>query len=325
MTPYTLDRTRYAASIILSITYGRPSPSFKSDPDVALIYQCLQNLGRALRPGAHLVDDFPWLKHIPFYGRALREQHAVELDLFQRQMQGVRNDLAAGNARKSFGKYLIEAQNELALSDDEIAYLAGSMFGAGSDTTASALRFICMAAACFPEAQKRVQDELDEVIGPDRLPTFADWDALPQAHAFFLEVFRWRPATVSGMQHRAIEDIIYNGYRIPAGATIIPNHWSIGRDPSVFANGDAFNPQRWIDVQGNLSEDPKFPTFGFGRRLCPGSAVATRSLFINTALLLQSFRVREDAGHPIDTLAVREGVIMQPAHFKVRFEVRREG
>jgi cytochrome P450 len=69
---------------------------------------------------------------------------------------------------QSFGKYLLERQQELELSDNETAYLAGSMFGAGSDTTASAISISIMAAACFPKAQAKVQEELDNVIGKER-------------------------------------------------------------------------------------------------------------------------------------------------------------
>ena len=54
------------------------------------------------------------------------------------------------------------------MSDNETAYLAGSMFGAGSDTTASAISVAVMAAACYPEAQRWVQEELDQVLGKDR-------------------------------------------------------------------------------------------------------------------------------------------------------------
>jgi len=53
----------------------------------------------------------------------------------------------------------------LELTDDETAYLAGSMFGAGSDTTASGISIAVMAAATHPEAQRRVQEELDAVLG----------------------------------------------------------------------------------------------------------------------------------------------------------------
>ena len=69
---------------------------------------------------------------------------------------------------QSFGKYLLERQKELELSDNETAYLAGSMFGAGSDTTASAISISILAAACYPEAHAKVREELDKVIGKER-------------------------------------------------------------------------------------------------------------------------------------------------------------
>jgi len=68
----------------------------------------------------------------------------------------------------SFGKYLLEKQKEFELSEDETAYLAGSMFGAGSDTTASAISIGVLAAACYPKAQAKVQEELDAVVGRER-------------------------------------------------------------------------------------------------------------------------------------------------------------
>lgn len=40
----------------------------------------------------------------------------------------------AGEAGPSFGRYLLENQNTHKLSYEEMAYLAGSLFGAGSDT-----------------------------------------------------------------------------------------------------------------------------------------------------------------------------------------------
>jgi len=105
------------------------------------MYSMLFNLGQAMRPGAWAVDQIPLLKYIPFYARTLREQHRQELGLFRKQLQGVRNDLvrlyslatgeslmldkAAGGAPSSFGRYLLESQKDLGLSDDELAYLAG--------------------------------------------------------------------------------------------------------------------------------------------------------------------------------------------------------
>jgi cytochrome P450 len=98
----------------------------------------------------------------------------------------------------SFAKYLLENQSTLALTFDQTAYLAGSIFGAGSDTTASAISIGVLAAACFPEEARRVKEELDSVVGAGRPPTLADQDALPRTYAFVMETFRWRPVTAGG-------------------------------------------------------------------------------------------------------------------------------
>jgi cytochrome P450 len=84
----------------------------------------------------------------------------------------------------SFGKYLIERQEELDLSDDQAAYLAGSMFGAGSDTTAAGISVGVLAAACYPEAQAKVQEELDAVVGSERR-TYRTEPSLP---LFFVDL-----------------------------------------------------------------------------------------------------------------------------------------
>lgn len=100
------------------------------------------------------------------------------------------------------------------------------MFGAGSDTSASAVSVAVMAATCYPDAAKVVQNELDAVVGKGRgklgyavyavdliflflAPTFADQDSLPQTMAFVLESFRWRPVTSGGFPHKATKDIIW--------------------------------------------------------------------------------------------------------------------
>ena len=133
-----------------------------------------------------------------------------ELTLFKSQLQSVRQKMECGEeVPQSFGKYLLERQKELELSDDETAYLAGSMFGAGSDTTASAISISVLAAACYPKEQQRVWDELESVVGRERPPTMEDQDKLPRTMAWVLETFRWRPVTAGGFPHRSTRDIIW--------------------------------------------------------------------------------------------------------------------
>jgi len=136
-------------------------------------------------------------RYVPGYLQELRDGHAEELDLFKRQLSEVRlkavgwrflfvgcHGLFVIQERgeqipDSFGKYLLEKQKELGLSDNETAYLAGSMFGAGSDTTASAISITVLAAACYPKAQAKVQEELDAAVGRERgMYTFEWFDRL---------------------------------------------------------------------------------------------------------------------------------------------------
>ncbi|KAI0319946.1 cytochrome P450 [Amylostereum chailletii] len=326
---------RYSASVILSITYGRPSPGKKYDPDIAEAEEGLMRFSQCLHPGAYLVNEHPWLRHVLFYGRDLRKQSRAELAFFRRLMEGVRADMAGDvdAAAPSLTKYLLENRlgGETGLTDDELAYFSGSMFAAGIDTTAAGISYAIMAAACHPDAQAQVQSELDSVVGGERCPTFSDFDALPLLRAFVLETLRWRPISAAGIQHRATQDIVYGEYVIPKGAVVVANHWAISRDPALFDDADAFNLARWFDtdredadVGGHvrLRHDLIFPGFGFGRRVCPGQDLALSSLTLNIASLLHTFEISQDPARPIDSMDLRESLNVQPRPFVARFRVR---
>lgn len=92
----------------------------------------------------------------------------------------------------------------------------------------------------YPEVQTRAQQELDSVVGRDRLPEFTDSPSLPYINALIKELFRWNPVAPLGMvyaltlrlvlskkglPHMVTNDDIYDGYFIPAGSLIIGNTW----------------------------------------------------------------------------------------------------
>ena len=87
-----------------------------------------------------------------------------------------------------------------------------------------------------PDAQKAAQTELDAVVGSQRLPEFADESSLPYVCALIRECLRWRPVLPLGLPHRAIEEDVYRGYRIPKGAMLLPNTWSAQRAHSGFTH-----------------------------------------------------------------------------------------
>ncbi|KAK0209427.1 cytochrome P450 [Armillaria fumosa] len=283
----------YAESLILSLAYGRTVSVDVNEPEIVAIRRSLKRVGSAVRLGAYTVDEYPFLQYLPLYGRELRSWHNDELSLYQRQI--------ADTVQSCFAKYLLENQAKLRLNHDELTYLAGTMFGAGSTTTANA------------------------VVGRKRVPTFDDYVDLPRVMAFVLESYRWRPVGGSGFAHRSSKDTIWRNYCIPKDAMVIGDHWPICRDPSVFANPEVFDPTHWFDDNGSLRSDASLFNFGFGRRVCPGRHVADRSLFITTALLLWAFRITEDENPPIDQRNFKgEGISITPEVFDVYFERRVE-
>lgn len=79
----------------------------------------------------------------------------------------------------SFSKRLIKEQEASGLSWGEVGNLTSNLIGGGVDTTSSSMVSFILATCCFPEKQRRAQEELDRAVGRDRMSTWEDEDALP--------------------------------------------------------------------------------------------------------------------------------------------------
>jgi cytochrome P450 len=79
----------------------------------------------------------------------------------------------------------------------------------------------------YPEVQKKAQEEIDRVIGSDRLPVNADKPNLPYIEAVMKETHRWHPVAPLGVAHASKNEDEYSGYRIPGGAIMVPNIWFV--------------------------------------------------------------------------------------------------
>jgi len=51
----------------------------------------------------------------------------------------------------------------------------------------------------FPGVQTKAQEEIDRVVGNDRLPVLADRDSLPYLSALQSEIYRWEPVVPTGL------------------------------------------------------------------------------------------------------------------------------
>ncbi|KAG2063856.1 cytochrome P450 [Suillus decipiens] len=297
----------YAATTIMKIAYGKTTLTSATDPEIREVRQLVGRFRTVSRHGYYLVDSIPWLKYLPWYAPELRDDFKRSKRLYTDQLNRVRQQIRNNeDIGPSFSKYILENEDLYGLTEIETAYLCGVFFSAGTETTAVAICTVLTVAARFPEEQAKVQAELDEIIGRERAPTFADKPSLPRLEAFISEALRWRPLVPEGLPHRTTED---ENYCIPAGTTVTGNHWAISRDPEVYPEPDAFKPQRWIDDQGHLRDDLTFFVYGFGRRICPGLHIANRSVFINSLLILWAFKLSLDPTKPQDDFGFMNAAI----------------
>ncbi|KAF7346379.1 O-methylsterigmatocystin oxidoreductase [Mycena sanguinolenta] len=241
----------------------------------------------------------------------------------------VKRNVRDGMDSKSVVARLLAA-NQARGRDDEIAIqqVAAVAYGAGADTTVSALASFFLAMALHPDIQRKAQTEIDAVVGTHQLPEFKDRPSLPYVEAIYREVMRWKPVFPLGVAHASSEDDIYNGYFIPKGTTVISNIWAMTRDESIYLEPERFNPDRFFTEDGKLNDDDIILTFGFGRRICVGRHIADASVWGTIVSVLSTFNIakaKDASGKEIDIEpSYSGGMISHPEPFVCSITLRSE-
>ncbi|KAG5732706.1 O-methylsterigmatocystin oxidoreductase [Termitomyces sp. T112] len=325
------DNLRHmAGETIMALTYGLKIKP-KNDPWVAMAAQSVLPLFKAAVPGAFLVDSIPILKHVPdwmpFAGFKRKAKHwrKQALNMINMPYEAAKRNIENGDTNPSFISRSLQKMDELRdieLQEYIIKSIAGTMYTAGSDTTVSVIAFCILGLLDNPAVIKKAQEELDRVIGPNQLPTFADEDALPYITAITKETLRWKAITPIALPHLLSIDDEYMGYRLPKGSIIIPNVWAMLRDERVYPDPLSFNPDRFIK-DGKLNpnvRDPMHVAFGFGRRICPARHTAFSSAWITIASILATFHItkaRSESGEIIEpSHEYHPAIVCSPLPFK---------
>ncbi|KAF9646067.1 cytochrome P450 [Thelephora ganbajun] len=298
-----LDHTQFVTgALVMEMTYGMDIKSHE-DKFLQAAERAMGHLESAVVPGAFLVDTFPILKHVPdwFPGAGFKQFAKAGRDLFDVAVNGplnyVKESLKANGSNVSIAASCFDRVAELADQGfDE------SVVRAVTATMYIVLRTFFLVAALHPHVVRKAQEELDRVVGGERLPQLSGQEDLPYISALIKELLRWCCPAPFGVPKRVTEDNIYKGYFIPAGATIIENIWAICYDGTVYPAPHTYDPERFLK-DGKLDrsiKDPEDMVFGTGRRICPGRWFALRTLFLNIACTLAIFDIEAPAGEKLE-------------------------
>ncbi|KAJ7611372.1 cytochrome P450 [Mycena polygramma] len=333
---------RATASAIWSVIYDKPPIRDSQDPAIDAVNDFITRIARAAFPGSHLVDFFTWMNYLPKslapWKRDAEDWYRKDSKVFEDLYAEAKHRVKSGEECPSFAANLVRDVERHGLSDKESAWLAASLYAAGADTTSGVLSWFMLAMVLFPDVQRKIQEELDAVVGRSRLPNFADRARLPYLQATVREALRWHPVDPVGLPHQSLEDDWYEGYFIPKGTICIANVWALNRDVEAYgADAADFNPSRYLDEKGQLkpaladTKEEGHVSYGFGRRICIGRHVANNSLFIGIACILWGADIRptkDAAGKPIipiESEIINDGLVVRPIPFTCEIKTRFPG
>lgn len=190
------------------------------------------------------------------------------------------------------------------LTDEDVQNEVVTFVLAGHETTATALTWSWYLLATHPQVARRMQDELDRVLG-GRTPSLDDLPRLTYTGNVFKEALRlYPPALIFGRRPKA--DLDFGGYRIGRGESIFLSPYITQRNPAYFEDPDAFRPERWDNLQ-----IPKFAWFPFGggAKMCIGEPFARLEGLLALATLAQKWTLIRESDAPV---GIGSGPVLNP-------------
>ncbi|RXW13378.1 hypothetical protein EST38_g12477 [Candolleomyces aberdarensis] len=285
-----------AGETILSIIYGIHIKD-TNDPYLKTSEAGLHAITAAGVPGAFLVDAIPLLKCVPAwfpgasFQRKAREWSKAIRDMVEVPYAETKKNIESGKINVSM---VLKGLQKMEEGKEDEAFTRRSF----RTPRLVFLQTVSAIASCIlgflehPEVLKKAQTQVDSVVEPGCLPGFEHESSLPYITAITSEVLRWRDVVPIETEDE------YKGYRLPAGATIVPNAWAMLHDENVYSDPFTFNPDRFINPQtGQVdythARDPSHACWGFGRRVCPGRYMAFSATWLGIASLVAVFDIEK--------------------------------
>ncbi|KAH7718337.1 CBN-CYP-33C9 protein [Aphelenchoides avenae] len=198
--------------------------------------------------------------------------------------------------------------------------MCADLFAAGQETTSTTLAWGFAYILHAPEVQKPLHDELDRVIGSDRLITMDDRSNLHYTNAVIMEIQRLCNLLQQNLLHRTTRDVTVGGHLLPKGTTIVPQISTIHYDGQIFPNPKRFDPERFLDQNGRFKPMAEVFPFSIGKRQCLGESLARMELFLFLANLLNHFKF--SAGSKPPSLKRSMGLTVPCQPYTVRIAKR---
>ncbi|CAL1262532.1 unnamed protein product [Larinioides sclopetarius] len=312
---------------IASLIYGRRMKY--DDPDRILLDHIISESSR-LAGSAAWQFFFPWVRKVVNFFRFGGEGQFDYLlramkEFARKEIEKHEQTLDENNIRDYVDGYLVEIHKnqDPAFCKPVLEDLSGAFFGGGSETVRVTIEWMLLTLASYQDIQANVHAEIDNVIGPDRSPSWNDHLQMPYTQAVIFEILRWKTPIPLNLLRYTLWTTELNGYVIPKGTTIMANLWAVLHNPKYWGrDADVFRPERFLEKDGKtLIKTDYFIPFSVGKRSCPGEPFARSEVFLYTVSILQKFHVSLPEGAVPDFDGVL-GLSLSPKPFDICIKKR---
>ncbi|KAJ7596455.1 cytochrome P450 [Mycena floridula] len=241
---------RLSGAIIMAAIYGY-DVALKTDYFISIAEHAIINLSKGLAPGTFAVNSFPVLQYLPswFPGCGFHKFAAETRELTDgmriKPFRFVQRNMEQNTGKPSLVRTLLE-MNETrrmeGISEEEpdvMQKVAATLYAGGADTTVAAMGTFILAMALYPNVVAAAQEQLDHVVGRDRLPIYEDQkdhrghcSRSPQIQA--CGSFGYRP--------------YHCGTSMRDSCLLSPNLWAMSRDENMYPEPEIFNPDKFFNA-----------------------------------------------------------------------------
>ncbi|XP_078591227.1 cytochrome P450 2U1-like [Branchiostoma floridae x Branchiostoma japonicum] len=274
---------------------------------------------------AQILNFYPTLRYVPGLRGMLKkwkEMYLLSVQWFQKIIDDHKTTFDLSEIRDVIDVCLLELhqskESNTFLKDENTWHIVGDFLAAGTETTATTLSWALLYLALNPAWQRKVQEELDAVVGSDEIPPYSRREELPYTEATILESQRIRTTVPLSVPHCTSSPTSLQGYDIPAHTQVWVNLWSVHMDPAYWSQPDTFDPGRFLDDNGRVQVPESFMPFSTGRRICLGEQLAKMELFLFLTSLLQKFTFKLPEGAPVPDMSGEIGVTLLPKPYKLQ-------
>lgn len=205
---FAVSVSNVVCNLLMSVRFTRDDLKFKK-------FNSMIEEGMKLFGKIHSVDYIPITQYLPSFQSAksqIADNRNEMFKFYKEVIEAHKETFDRDNIRDLVDYYLLEIENakingtEQQLFDgrdqnEQIMQIMGDLFSAGMETVKTTLLWLVVFMLRNPDAKQQVQDELDQIIGRNRMPNIEDLQYLPCTESTILEVMRMSSIVPLGTTH----------------------------------------------------------------------------------------------------------------------------